>query len=469
MLAELHELSPVRIIPAAAEWARLTAGFAAQEEAFIARARRMIEQDMFRANLRAPAEEFEPEARQVVMDMQSDLNDRIWDVLGDRVDYVAARFSRLGVQAELVHQGLDAFEDFLAGIEAISPAALVGAFAGAVRGIVSEMLRIVSPTALLGQMFGELATMGRNLLSSMNPISILFQAISGAMNTGLRDAIEQLAPVIAKLAALVASALAPVLEALTPIIAELTPVIVAVVQVFAVLFTAITPILRALVPLLVALFPIFQQVAIAATYIGQIFFISASLILRVVAFFVGAVGAVVATLGHIINAITPFANPGNPLVRAGETLQGVARGMRGMAEGFYDASKALGDARDEIRAIKIGEALDPIARLGDAAYETAEALFNVPYAYRKLGQRRWQAMEAFTPAVAQAAVSYQAAQPSVPTAAPAQVSSQVHIEQHINAREYTPREIARAALTEFQNQARAQFGDTGMWQQVQTV
>lgn len=125
----------------------------------------------------------------------------------------------------------------------------------------------------------------------------------------------------------------------------------------------VTPIVEilaaALMPILKALFPVFKLLAVAATYVGQVFFTIAGGILK-------AVGYLVKGLGALIEKLPGVGDFG--LKKAGQA-------MIDLGKGFFEASSELGDARDEIRKLEWKDALDPLT---DAANETAEALRNVP-------------------------------------------------------------------------------------------
>lgn len=96
---------------------------------------------------------------------------------------------------------------------------------------------------------------------------------------------------------------------------------------------------KALAPILEALFPIFKLIAIAATYVGQVFFKIAEWISK-------AIGYAVLSIGKAIDAL-PFVSA-KKVIAAGQALVDIGAG-------FGEAYDALGDARDEIRGITLGE------------------------------------------------------------------------------------------------------------------
>lgn len=290
----------------------------------------------------------------------------------------------------------------------------------------------------------------------------LRSAVSGAAST-----LSQLTP-LGLLAYAVSQAMEPLLPAIMALLAP--------VKILAQAFGA------ALLPILQALFPVFKLVTIAATYIGQVFFTVAAAVLRVIAFFVDAVATIIKTLGKIINAITPFANPGNPLIRAGEALQKVAHTYREVADGFGDAVDALGDAREQIKDLSWEDAVSGVDKLGDAAGKAADSMYNVPDAWRMLGYRVWQTMDARAPGPA-LADSPAAAMNGY---APASTVSNTATQQYVDSRQsnattvinqqfdVTVQGSTKSAaqlfdelLGEGKRRARVQYGDPTRWAEVQ--
>lgn len=382
--------------------------------------------------------------------------------LADRVSDVKLQFTKFGIDAALAGVRLRVVSDVLQSLSDVSPAALLAGVVSAVYVVSRELLSIVDPLTLLRGAIQGIAGLGEQLVTAMNPLAIVFQAIGDGLRQGLGAALDKLAPLVEQIAYAFGQVLGPVIEALAPVIEALAPLVIAVAKVFALLFTAVSPILEALVPLLGALFPVFQAVAIAATYVGQVFFTVAEGILRVVAFFVDAVGSVIKTLGNIINAITPFANPGNPLVRAGEFLQRFAGGLRSTADGFGEAVDALGEARKKIKDIVWDEALGKVGKLGDAAQAAAESVFNLPNAYKLLNFRRFQAADALTSSPAAGAVRTSAPSEYMSTNSSTTmtvVNNNFNIK--VDAKDRTPTEFFDMIKEEGKRQARAQFGAGG--------
>lgn len=381
--------------------------------------------------------------------------------LADRVEDVKQQFTGFGIGAALAGARLRVLDDVLGALSSVSPATLFTTITDAAYDVSKQLLSIVDPLSLVRGVIEGIAATGGQLVASMNPLTIVFQAIGDGLRQGLGSALDKLAPLVEQIAKAFGEVLGPVIEALVPVIEALAPLVIAVARVFALLFTAVAPILQALVPLLGALFPVFQAVAIAATYIGQVFFTVAEGILRVVAFFVDAVGGIIKTLGNIINTIVPFANPGNPLVRAGEFLQKFAGGLRSTADGFGEAVDALGEARKKIKDIVWDEALGKVGNLGDAAQAAAESVFNLPNAYKLLNFRRFQAADALTASPAAGAVRTSAPSEYMSTNSSSTTTVNNNFNIRVDARDRTPTEFFNMIKEEGKRQARAQFGAGG--------
>lgn len=116
---------------------------------------------------------------------------------------------------------------------------------------------------------------------------------------------------------------------------------------------------KALAPILKAIFPVFKLLAIAATWVGQIFFTIAGAILT-------AIGSLVRGIGNLVNKLP--GSPGDPLVRAGQS-------MIDMGRGFAEGARALEEGREEIRNLEFGETADTVA-------EANEQLRNVPEGFK---------------------------------------------------------------------------------------
>lgn len=376
-------------------------------------------------------------------------------------------FTRMGFSMAFANLRLDLLADYIDAIRSVSPATITENIARAGYEVSKQFLALIDPISMIGDMFSEVGALGQNLLESMNPLSIIFDAISDGLRKGLGDSLDKLAPLIETIATAFGEVLGPVIEALAPVIEALAPLVISVAKVFAALFIAITPILKAMVPLLGAFFPIFKMVAIAATYVGQIFFTVAEGLLRVIAFFVDAVGTVIRALGKIINAITPFANPGNPLIRAGEWLQGFAKGLRSTADGFGEAVDALGKAREEIKAIVWDESINKVDKLGEAAQTASESIFNLPNAYKLLNYRRFQTMDALTNSPAMGATRTSAAGNYI-TSSSATTSNVTtnNFNIRMDARDRTPAELFDMVRAEGKRRARAETGDESRWSEV---
>ena len=123
----------------------------------------------------------------------------------------------------------------------------------------------------------------------------------------------------------------------------------------------------ALAPILKALFPLFKQIAIAATWVGQIFFTVAGGIAKVV-------GSLIKGLGKLIDKIPGMSDMG--LVKAGQN-------MIDMGKGFSDSAKAMKEGREQIKELEFGET-------AEAAQQANEAMRNVPEGF-KIAVARFQA------------------------------------------------------------------------------
>jgi TP901 family phage tail tape measure protein len=187
---------------------------------------------------------------------------------------------------------------------------------------------------------GGLKESGLGLLNAFNPLTIMAQLLEGAFK-----------------------AMGPTLDALKPAIEV-------VAQVFG----------AALAPILVAMLPIFKLVAIAATYVGQVFF-------EIAGGIAVAVGGLIRGLGTLIGKI-----PG--LGGLGKTIAGLGQGLLDIGRGFQEGADALAEGRAAIRALdlstKADDATDAVEDLAESAEDAAEtiaetfasSLTNVPEGFR---------------------------------------------------------------------------------------
>lgn len=116
---------------------------------------------------------------------------------------------------------------------------------------------------------------------------------------------------------------------------------------------------KALAPILKAIFPIFKLVAIAATWVGQIFFSITGAILT-------AIGTLVRGIGRLVNKLP--GSPGDPLVKAGQA-------MIDLGSGFREGARALEEGREQISNMEFGETAATVA-------EANEQLRNVPEGFK---------------------------------------------------------------------------------------
>lgn len=144
--------------------------------------------------------------------------------------------------------------------------------------------------------------------------------------------------------ALISTVLHTSLEAVTPALESLRPAVEIVAKILG----------HALAPLLEALFPVFKMVAIAATYLGQALFNVAGGIAK-------ALGWLIEAIGTVVDKLLPGKQDG---------LQKIGQGLQNLGDGFIETASALGDARDEIKAIEWGQKTE--AELKKEAERAAE-------------------------------------------------------------------------------------------------
>lgn len=127
----------------------------------------------------------------------------------------------------------------------------------------------------------------------------------------------------------------------------------------------------ALIPVMRALFPVFRLVAVAATYVGEIFF-------RVAGGISVAIGGLIRGIGRVVNLLP--GSLGNPLIAMGQTLVDLGRG-------FQEGADGLARARDELAGLTFDDAA---RRINNSVGSIAESLSNVPPIF-DLALRRMQA------------------------------------------------------------------------------
>ena len=160
-----------------------------------------------------------------------------------------------------------------------------------------------------------------------------------------------------------------IVEMLSEALEYLMPVVESVIEPFKIIGLVLG---KALASILRALFPVIKMVAIAFTYVGQIFF-------KIAEFLAKAIGYAVYGIGKAIDAI-PFVS-GKKVIAAGQALID-------MGEGFGQAYKDLGNAREEIRGLelpeeKAKESLELTKQSADANKQTAQNTQRIAEALEK--------------------------------------------------------------------------------------
>jgi hypothetical protein len=183
------------------------------------------------------------------------------------------------------------------------------------------------------KMLGSVKTQFTDLMGSISPLAIVSTVLEGVFK-GLQPAIDALKEPLRIVGEILGAALAPILE---------------------------------------ALFPVFKMIAIAATWVGQIFFTIAGAILT-------TVGALVKGLGKLISKLPGVGDFG--LVKVGD-------GLINMGKGFKDSAKALAEGREKIKALEFGKTAEATQQTAEAATQANEALRNLPSGF-KIALARYQ-------------------------------------------------------------------------------
>jgi phage-related protein len=216
-----------------------------------------------------------------------------------------------------------------------------GAVAGGVAGAVASTADGVKPAApaqpaepgMFGQAMNMVTEKFTGLMGSLSPLAMVATVLEGVFK-GLQPAIDALKEPLRIVGEILGAALAPILE---------------------------------------ALFPVFKMIAIAATWVGQIFFTIAGAILT-------TVGALVKGLGKLISKLPGVGDFG--LVKVGD-------GLINMGKGFKDSAKALAEGREKIKALEFGKTAEATQQTAEAATQANEALRNLPSGF-KIALARYQ-------------------------------------------------------------------------------
>lgn len=216
----------------------------------------------------------------------------------------------------------------------------------------------------------------------------------------------------------------------------------------------------ALVPILRILFPVFKGVAIAATYVGEVFF-------KVSAFILRAIGSLVRGLGNLINKLP--GSPGDPLVKAGQ-------GLLDLADSFTAGANELAKGRDELRKLEFGGAAEALNKTAEAANALTDSLLNVPSGFKIAAA----VFAATLPVITGAASIPSAPVPSIPFNIPAPSfpsrppsipaggggGGGMIIEAGaivINGVNKSQREVAKEVIAALRQEGYEQFGDSSRW------
>lgn len=181
----------------------------------------------------------------------------------------------------------------------------------------------------------------------------LFQGVDSAIGSGaervfdgLKSGASTLLGVFNPLA-IIGAVFRTAMESLTPVMEALAP---PAEMLGTILGSALAPVLK-------GMFPIFKGLAIAATYVGQVFFNIAGGIATAIGWLVEAIGSVVGVIFR----------------RVGRTLENIGKDLQSAGKGFFEGASAMSTARDEIRAMDWDD-------LGKAVGDTARTMTDLPRA-----------------------------------------------------------------------------------------
>lgn len=180
-----------------------------------------------------------------------------------------------------------------------------------------------------------------------------FQAAFG----GITELIESFSPL-----GIAATALTGLFDGLKPVLDALKEPLRVVGEIFG----------KALAPILKALFPIFKNIAVSATYVGQIFFKVAEGVAK-------GIGYIIYGIAKAIDKIIPFFDPLKGVEKLGQQIIN-------FGDGLGEASTAMAEGRDELKNLNWEDAYKPAA---DAAENFGEKLNNVASGF-KTAKRRFE-------------------------------------------------------------------------------
>lgn len=246
------------------------------------------------------------------------------------------------------------------------------------------------------------------------------ETIVGALGGAFNSLLATLGPVniVLELIGVMMQALAPVIEAL-----KLPLILVA--QALA----------AGLLPVLKLLFPPIKYLGIAFAFVGEVIF-------RVLDAIWTGIGKFLIGIGKLLNKLP--GSIGDPLIKAGKAM-----------DAFWEGSvDAMVGARKQLQDLEFDDAL---AQVTNGANRAADALLNVPKAYKLLELRRFEAEGARTAMPAAGVQQTQAG------GARTLVIEKIEVN---GANAANGRELVDQMIVELRRRARAIYGDETRWAEV---
>lgn len=338
--------------------------------------------------------------------------------------------------------------DFLKGL-----VSSIGAGVNAAFGSLFQQLGQFNPAGIFKTMAGGVSEMTKALFAAAGPIGF-FGSVFSQITNALRPSFEALEPVISTIGHILDTALKPVFEALVPVIMGFMPIIKAVMDIMAPILKALVPLFAAFIPLLEAMFPIWKMVAIAATYVGQVFGIVAGSLLKALGWFVRGIGWLIRGIGKMLDSIPFMSDFG--LIDMGQNIINFGRALEESGESMFEMSKEMAKAREDIKLVELADSIDQVRKASDRA---SDSLTNVPSGYKLLNLRRWEAQDPRS-----AMANPMASSPSSTASA---VEEHYHIENlTLDARDKSSSEIVDMMLRELKRRSMAKYGTPSRWAEV---